>query len=76
MKSLIVIVTLLSSLAFAEESKVSTSSKKTETPVESIVKGGKKERKKKVEMCHDCGKPESQCECEGEEHKKDEEKVN
>ena len=72
MKSFVVIVTLLSSFAFAEEGKVLTSSPKEEKSVESIVKDGKKERKKKVEMCHDCGKPESQCECEGEEHKKDE----
>ncbi len=32
--------------------------------VEGIVKEAKKsDRKKKVEMCHDCGKPESQCDC-------------
>jgi DTW domain-containing protein YfiP len=33
-----------------------------------------KARKKKVEMCKECGKPETQCECEGykhEEKKKD-----
>ncbi len=36
----------------------------------------KKKRRKKVQMCHECGKPETQCECEGEEHgvKKDEKK--
>jgi hypothetical protein len=39
--------------------------------VESMVKEAKSTRKKKVEMCHDCGKPESECSCEGEEHKKD-----
>ena len=33
----------------------------------------KSRRRKKVEMCHDCGKPETQCECEGHgnEEKKD-----
>lgn len=25
----------------------------------------KKKRRKKVEMCNECGKPETQCECEG-----------
>lgn len=28
----------------------------------------KKSRRKKVQMCHECGKPETECECEGEEH--------
>ena len=28
----------------------------------------KKTRRKKVQMCHECGKPETECECEGEEH--------
>lgn len=41
--------------------------------VEDMVKEAKSTRKKKVQMCHDCGKPESQCTCEGEEHKKDKE---
>jgi hypothetical protein len=34
----------------------------------------KKSRRKKVEMCQECGKPEPQCECEGEEHGVEEEK--
>lgn len=28
----------------------------------------KKSRRKKVQMCHECGKPEPECECEGEGH--------
>ena len=28
----------------------------------------KRIRRKKVQMCHECGKPEKKCECEGEEH--------
>lgn len=28
----------------------------------------KKSRRKKIQMCHECGKPEPQCECEGEGH--------
>lgn len=27
-----------------------------------------KSRRKKIQMCHECGKPEPECECEGEEH--------
>lgn len=36
----------------------------------------KKTRRKKVEMCHECGKPEPECECEGhgDGHKEDEHK--
>lgn len=30
----------------------------------------KKPRKKKVEMCAECGKPESECDCPGYEHNK------
>lgn len=38
--------------------------------VEKIVKEGKKERRKKAEMCNDCGKPEAECTCDGEKHNK------
>lgn len=31
--------------------------------VESMVKESKSSRRKKVEMCHDCGKPEVNCDC-------------
>jgi hypothetical protein len=34
----------------------------------------KKSRRKKVQMCNECGKPEPQCECEGEEHRDGEKK--
>ena len=62
MKFLLVIL-LISTSAFAQQ----TSTKeevKTES-VEKIVKEGKKDRKKKAEMCHDCGKPETECTCKG-----------
>lgn len=45
---------------------------KAEGSVETIVKEVKKGRKKKAEMCHECGKPEEKCDCEGEEHRKSE----
>lgn len=57
----------MSSFAQTEPSK-----SKTEGAVEAMVKKVKKERKKKVEMCHECGKPEVQCDCKGEEHRKGE----
>ncbi|MBL7664293.1 MAG: hypothetical protein JNM93_04120 [Bacteriovoracaceae bacterium] len=70
MKFLLALVLLSSVSVFAQ---TSTDSAQTETqPVENIVKEAKKDRKKKVEMCHDCGKPETECDCEGEEHKKNE----
>ncbi|MBY0516390.1 MAG: hypothetical protein AB7I27_03420 [Bacteriovoracaceae bacterium] len=70
MKMILLIVLTISSISFAEE--VKSSKKETKSSVQEIVKEGKSSRKKKVEMCHDCGKPESQCDCEGEDHKKDE----
>ena len=74
MRLVLTMLIMMSTSVFAEESKDSTQTPKTkdESSVESIVKGTKKERKKKVQMCHDCGKPEVECTCEGEEHKKDE----
>lgn len=70
MKMILLIVLTVSSISFADE--VKSSKKETKSSVQEIVKEGKSSRKKKVEMCHDCGKPESQCDCEGEDHKKDE----
>lgn len=43
--------------SFAEENKTSSDPAKMTSTVE------KKSRKKKVEMCSECGKPESECEC-------------
>lgn len=65
MKSLLIVTALLFSTGvMAEEVKTSTpaatSQEKTVLPKE------KKSRKKKVEMCGECGKPESECECHGE----------
>jgi hypothetical protein len=41
--------------------------------VEEKLKEGKSSRRKKVEMCHDCGKPEVQCDCPEEVRKKEQE---
>lgn len=69
MKSLVLIAIIFSFNGYAHET--STKEKK-ETSVESMVKSSKKDRKKKAEMCHECGKPEVNCDCKGEEHRKGE----
>ncbi len=68
MKFLLTFALLTSVSVFAQTPTDSTETKTQ--PVENMVKEAKKDRKKKVEMCHDCGKPEAQCDCKGEEHKK------
>lgn len=67
MKILLSALMLLSLSAFAQTKPAKP---KSEGAVETMVKQAKKERKKKVEMCHECGKPEEQCDCKGEEHRK------
>lgn len=68
MKTLVIGLLLMSMSGFSQES---STKKSQDSGVETIVKKTKKDRKKKVEMCHECGKPEEHCDCEGEEHKKD-----
>lgn len=71
MKFLLIALFLTFSFAYAKEPK-SEQTTKNEKNVQSVLKDAKKDRKKKAEMCHECGKPEVNCDCEGEEHKKDE----
>ena len=52
---------LFSHGAFAEGKAINILEKKIEN--QSTVK--KKKRRRKVQMCHECGKPEPECECEG-----------
>lgn len=68
MKSLVLLIVVFTLSAHANEAQ--TSQKVEKENVQSVLKEAKKERKKKVEMCHDCGKPEVNCDCEG--HGKDE----
>lgn len=68
MKLLIAGFLLFSMSAFAQNE---TSKPKTEGSVETMVNKAKKDRKKKVEMCHDCGKPEVNCDCPEEVRKKE-----
>ena len=63
--SFIMMSLLISSFAIAEETKPQT--------VQGIVKEAKSSRRKKVEMCHDCGKPEVNCDCPEELKKKEQE---
>lgn len=63
MKSLAFIIVLTLTSVYANEAK--TSQKAEKENVQNVLKEAKKERKKKVEMCHDCGKPEVNCDCEG-----------
>ncbi len=58
---------MMSGPVLAEETKASS----TDTAFQAIAGKEKKSRKKKVEMCAECGKPESECDCPGYEHKKD-----
>lgn len=69
MKFILIFILMISSAAFAEKE---SSTKKTPESVQEIVKEGKS-RRKKVEMCHDCGKPEVNCDCPEELRKKEQE---
>ena len=71
MKFLVIVFFLVFTSAQADEIKSEQTNQQGKN-VQSVLKDAKKDRKKKVEMCHDCGKPEVNCDCEGEEHKKDE----
>lgn len=50
---------MLSTFALTEEPKTSS----PENAVKVLTGTEKKSRKKKIEMCAECGKPESECEC-------------
>ena len=64
--------------AFAQVSTPANTPAAKSTAIEQLTKTDKKARKKKVLMCAECGKPESECECEGHhgkgEHKDDDAK--
>ena len=62
MKLFIVLMMVFTSSAFAQNQ---SPEKKTDTTVQEVVKEAKKDRKKKVQMCNECGKPETECSCEG-----------
>lgn len=68
----ILILTLGAGTAFGEDDHKEEKNHK-HSAVESMVKEGKSSRRKKVEMCHDCGKPEVNCDCPEEVKKKEQE---
>ncbi|MCM2279019.1 MAG: hypothetical protein NDJ89_13165 [Oligoflexia bacterium] len=51
------------------ETEVAKEAEKASQPQASQAEKATK-RKKRVLICKDCGKPETQCECKGEEHRK------
>lgn len=75
MKTIVATIALslvIGSFAFAEENKTSATGNEVTTQATTITKE-KKSRKKKIEMCGECGKPESECECHGKDGKKKDE---
>ena len=69
MKTLILGLTLVIGVVYADEHKDEKNHK--HDGVEGLVKEAKSTRRKKVEMCHDCGKPEVNCDCPEELKKKE-----
>lgn len=65
--SMAAVILLSANLAWAQGEK--TQAPTGENAVQKITSETKKARKKKVEMCSECGKPESECDCPG--HKKE-----
>jgi hypothetical protein len=67
MKLFMVISFLLGSLMVSNHSYASDSSSNTSNPKDQkqATQMTKKKRRKKVLMCQECGKPETECDCEG-----------
>lgn len=63
MKSFLILTLCLSISAFADEHDHKDHKDHKHSNVEGMVKEAKSSRRKKVEMCHDCGKPEVNCDC-------------
>lgn len=68
MKMTMIFTLLLGCLFFSTNSLAEGEVDKMINKKESNQSTEKKSRRKKVQMCHECGKPETECECEGEEH--------
>ena len=67
MKVLVLTIALLLARgAYAEEAKPTSA----DSAVNAMTGKEKQSRKKKAVMCAECGKPESECECKGEKHDK------
>lgn len=60
---MVLALTLTTGNVLAEEHDHKNEKNHKHSPVEGMVKEAKSSRRKKVEMCHDCGKPEVNCDC-------------
>ncbi len=65
MKLLLMASFLLGSLSYTTTSIASTDLNSVIETKDEKRSTEKKRRRKKVEMCNDCGKPETECDCEG-----------
>ncbi|EPZ50932.1 hypothetical protein M902_2595 [Bacteriovorax sp. BAL6_X] len=65
MKILLMVSFLLGSLSYTATSVASTDLNSVIETKDEKRSTEKKRRRKKVEMCNDCGKPETECDCEG-----------
>lgn len=68
--SMAVAVLLSANLAWSQEGQAQAP--QNENAIQKITSDTKRTRKKKVEMCSECGKPEPECDCPG--HGKNEDK--
>ncbi len=68
-----IILTSILSFALGNVAMAEEKAPATPTTQEKTTEAPKKTRKKKVEMCGECGKPEHQCEC-GHKEKEEEKK--
>ncbi|MBD66238.1 MAG: hypothetical protein CME62_13590 [Halobacteriovoraceae bacterium] len=68
MKNLFTFILLAAFVIILPEASAQESNTKTMKPTEAKENQTKPRRRKKVMMCHECGKPEVECECEGEGH--------
>lgn len=65
MKMTMMTTLMFGCLIFTSTSFANSTVKDIIKPTEEIKPAKKRSRRKKVEMCHECGKPETKCECEG-----------
>lgn len=61
--SILALTLMISGAAIADHHETKSAGVSTDTSQAATIL--KKNRKKKVEMCSECGKPESECECHG-----------
>lgn len=60
---MVLALTLTAGNVLADENGPKDEKSQKHNAVQGMVKDAKSSRRKKVEMCHDCGKPEVNCDC-------------